>query len=318
MHKKRQPYFCGPFADFRDQELIGTHFAILLPENSEDPLLRKYYAELTHKYLLHIPAGTVCTEPLTVDLPEATTHLLVIIGKDARVEVVEILKRSHIRHVVELFVEDNASVNFVSVQTADRGTGVWIAQRSCVGAGAEVHWKNVTLGGEKVQQDLRSRLTGRKSVSSVDWIFYAKGAETQMLRVQNIFDAPEGGGEITIQGVAEECAHTTARGMIEITPQGSGADTYLTATMLMLDPTAKVDAIPGLEIRTNDVKASHSATVTNVSEEDLFYLASRGIALREGRRMIIEGFLGALIERFPGGKTRERVRREIARKYESS
>ena len=65
--------------------------------------------------------------------------------------------------------------------------------------------------------------------------------------------------------------------MIEIGPEGTGTDACLTQEVLMLDPTAKVDAIPALEIRTNDVKASHSASVSRVTEEDLFYFGSRGL-----------------------------------------
>jgi Fe-S cluster assembly scaffold protein SufB len=97
-----------------------------------------------------------------------------------------------------------------------------------------------------------------------------------------------------MKGVAEHTAHVFCDGMIEIGLQGGGTDTYLTENVLMLDGTAKVDAIPGLEIKTNDVKASHSATVSKVTPEDLFYFATRGIDETEARQMYIQGFLGDL------------------------
>ena len=83
----------------------------------------------------------------------------------------------------------------------------------------------------------------------------------------------------------------------------------------MLDRTAKVDAIPGLEIKTNDVKASHSATVSRVTEEDLFYFGSRGIAEREARRMFVEGFLGELVAKIGDSASRKAILEALEGKY---
>jgi Fe-S cluster assembly protein SufB/Fe-S cluster assembly protein SufD len=83
--------------------------------------------------------------------------------------------------------------------------------------------------------------------------------------------------------------------LIEVEREGGQTNAYLSQHILMLDRTAKVDAVPALEIKTNDVKASHAATVTKVSEEDLFYMASRGIGRDEARALYVRGFLGDLL-----------------------
>jgi Fe-S cluster assembly protein SufD len=138
-----------------------------------------------------------------------------------------------------------------------------------------------------------------------------KGTEKQSVDVRNVFDATNGAGEITLKGIAEEKALAVCNGMIEITERGRGTDTYLTEDVLMLDSTAKVDAIPGLEIRTNDVKASHSATVSRVTAEDLFYLQSRGIDVLTARRMFVDGFLAGLAESISHTALRENVLRVL-------
>ena len=107
--------------------------------------------------------------------------------------------------------------------------------------------------------------------------------------------------------VAEDHAHVTAKGMIEIGPDGGGTDTYLTQNVLMLDPSARVDAVPALEIKTNDVKASHAASIARVTPEDLFYLQSRGIAEREAKAMFVEGFVSEMIEKIPDESVRNDV-----------
>ena len=83
----------------------------------------------------------------------------------------------------------------------------------------------------------------------------------------------------------------------------------------MLDATAKIDAVPALEIKTNDVKASHSATVARVTPEDLFYFATRGIPERAARAMFVQGFLGQIAERISDKGSREMVEGMIAEKY---
>jgi Fe-S cluster assembly scaffold protein SufB len=169
-----------------------------------------------------------------------------------------------------------------------------------------------------VEHALISHVQGENSESGIDWMFYAKGSEKQLLNVRNIFDGREGRGEILMRGIAEDHAHSICKGMIEIGLTGGGTNTYLTQEVLMLDATSKVDAIPALEIKTNDVKVSHSATVARVTEEDLFYFGARGIDPHEARRMFVLGFLGDITERIPDEKMREEVISAIEEKYQSA
>jgi Fe-S cluster assembly protein SufD len=66
---------------------------------------------------------------------------------------------------------------------------------------------------------------------------------------------------------------------------------FLRENVLLLSPNAKAEAIPNLEIEANDVKCSHAATISNISDEEVFYLMSRGISRKEAEELIVEGFL---------------------------
>lgn len=214
---------------------------------------------------------------------------------------------------IHITVEDGAMWD-VTIITDTASEMLNITQHHTLGAGARLSLHIITLH-ENVEHTLVSHVEGENSESSIDWMFYAKGSEKQMLNVRNIFDGREGRGEILMRGIAEDHAHSTCKGMIEIGLQGGGTNTYLTQEVLMLDSTSKVDAIPALEIKTNDVKASHSATIARVTEEDLFYFGARGIDPREARRMFVLGFLGDITERIPDEKVREEVIAAIEQKY---
>ena len=156
--------------------------------------------------------------------------------------------------------------------------------------GARVQWFTLLFGGSATYT-FHSSCRGAAARSDVVCVFAARNKDCQELSITNNFEATDGQGEVLMKGIAEESAHVSCRGMIAIGPHAHGTNTYLTQDVLMLDTTAKIDAVPGLEIKTNDVKASHSATVSRVSPEDLFYFASRGIGKQEARAMYIEGFL---------------------------
>ncbi|MBI2117791.1 SufD family Fe-S cluster assembly protein, partial [Candidatus Peregrinibacteria bacterium] len=172
-------------------------------------------------------------------------------------------------------------------------------QRSIVEADGKIHWWNAVCGGSTVHHDLVSEVVGENGESTIDWVFLAQGKQQYDLSVQNIFHSSHGRGEVTVKGVASDHAHVGCHGAIVIGEGGGGTNTHLTQHVLMLDATTKVDAVPALEIKTNDVKASHSATVTKVSEDDLFYMTSRGLLPKEARQLYIDGFLGERIARIP-------------------
>lgn len=264
-----------------------------------------------------IPAGA--TDAVDLHVSDAASAVRVDVGQDAVFTLCIRLTAGakQMSHTIDVSVGAGARCTIITVNTARDGV-IDINQGGVVADGGVLRWQNITLGNAATVHNLRSRVEGAHGESAIDWMFYAKGTEKQQITVRNIFDARDGAGEILMRGVAEEKGHVVAKGMIDIGLAGGGTNTYLTQEVLMLDPSAKIDAVPGLEIKTNDVKASHSATVTRLTPEDLFYFASRGVPKAEARAMYIQGFLGVITERIFDEKAREEILGLIAEKYEVS
>jgi len=241
--------------------------------------------------VLNIPAGATPQEPVIVTCVDNDQQLTIAAEEEAHATV--FLDLQSARYSVDAAVDRNAELTIVCLQhgvTSD----VVVTQKGRVAEGGSIHWINVTLGSN-VSQKLTSEASGPDAKSDIDWIFLAHGTDRQNIAAQNTFFASRGSGEITMRGIARDRGIAECKGMIIIGPKGSGTDTYLTQNVLMLDPTAKVDAVPGLEIKTNDVKASHSASVSRITAEDLFTFTARGIEEEDARSMLIEGFLGEMI-----------------------
>lgn len=253
-----------------------------------------------------VRADASCTEPVKICLDEQKSRAEIRVERGARATVFD--TTSSKKHSIVVTLESESELHLVSLSE-----GSARACQSTLADGAKMFWHCFTLGIADSPHTLVSTLNGANAKSDIDWVFSVQGTERQTISVRNVFEGRSGGGEITMKGVAEGKAYAACNGMIEIAEGGGGTDTYLTQDVLMLDPTAKIDAIPGLEIRTNDVKASHSATVSRVTVEDLFYFQSRGIPPPEARSMYTAGFLGELTERIPDAAIREQVREMLLR-----
>jgi Fe-S cluster assembly scaffold protein SufB len=287
------PYYLGPIAD-APADAQAWYASSVAPDGSGD--------------VLWIPDSVQVEEVISVKPGGGVTSLWVRAGAGSTVMIFEEMmgRMRECTRTVHIVAEPESSVTFVSLQ-ALQAQSATLRYTSALREGANVRWQLATMGGEQVEHSLRSNVDGANAQSSVDWLFAARVQQQFSLSARNVFAAREGGGEITVKGVARDMAHVACKGLIDIGERGTGTQTYLTQQVLMLDASAKIDAVPGLEIKTNDVKASHSATVSRLSPEDLFYVVARGIGAEVAKAMLVEGFLRELTERIADTEVREHV-----------
>jgi Fe-S cluster assembly scaffold protein SufB len=171
----------------------------------------------------------------------------------------------------------------------------------------EAHATSTFLLQGSASHSCVSTCKGSGATSTMNACVLAKGTEKTIVDMRNEFLAKNGGGEMLLKILAEEKGFADIQAKIVIGPNGNETDTYLTQDVLLLDSSAKADAVPGLEIHTNDVRASHSASVARITPEDLFYMQSRGLEVEEARRLFIIGFFGAVAERSGSAAAEEKV-----------
>ena len=105
--------------------------------------------------------------------------------------------------------------------------------------------------------------------------------------------------------------------IIKVDPGAQRIDAFQECRNLLVSKKAHADAIPGLEILANDVRCTHAAAIAQIDPEQLFYLRSRGLPEPVAKRLVIEGFLGALLERFEAGPLRETLASALDRRLEA-
>ncbi len=122
-------------------------------------------------------------------------------------------------------------------------------------------------------------------------IFAGKGSDRIELNLSAIHRAPRTKGRITVRGVLRDRAAIRVRGLIKIEKNAQWSEDFLDGRALLLDEGAQAEILPYLEIEADAVRASHSAAVGMLDQEQLFYLRSRGLSERQAQGLLVAGFL---------------------------
>lgn len=127
--------------------------------------------------------------------------------------------------------------------------------------------------------------------AEVSGIFLTQNTETSETKVIIHHKAPNTLANTVLKGAARDSSKISFTGRIIIDPECGNSNSFLTERILLLSDNAKAEAIPDLEILTDDVKCSHAASISRIPESQLFYLMSRGIPQAEAEDLIVAGFL---------------------------
>ncbi len=134
-------------------------------------------------------------------------------------------------------------------------------------------------------------LVGEGASVLVKGVFQTSGKEHLALEVVIHHQAAHTQAETVMKGVARDSSSLQLKGKIIIDENCGDTQSFLTERVLLLSDQARAEAVPDLEIKTDDVRCSHAASITTLSADHLFYLQSRGIEKNKAEQLIVDGFL---------------------------
>jgi Fe-S cluster assembly protein SufD len=205
----------------------------------------------------------------------------------------------------ELVVGDAARLRYVSGQALSERSWVFGAQRASVGRDATLDWVALGFGSRSGHVLMETRLAGEGAQARVTGAYATRGAQHIDFDTTQEHAAPNTTSDLAFRGVLAGRSSAVWKGNIIVDPGAQKTDAFQESRNLLISKRAHADAIPGLEIQANDVRCTHAAAVAQVDPEQLFYLRSRGLPEPLAKRLVIEGFLAALVERFEEGPVRE-------------
>jgi Fe-S cluster assembly protein SufD len=281
--------------------------------------------------VLEIPPGVVLEEaiaivhlvgPGTPDGPGPTVfpRTLVHVGENAEAKVVEVFAggggpgRSLVVPVGELVVEDRGRLSYVMVQ--DLGPSSWHLARLNASVGRDGTLRSFTagLGGAYDRCRLDASALGEGGSTEVTSVYLGSGDQVHDVRTMQDHAAPRTTSDLLCKGAVAERSNSIYSGLIRVRNGAVRSDAMQTNHNLVLDESAHAYSLPILDIEENDVRCSHASSVGPVSEDQRYYLESRGLSPEVAERLIVLGFFDDIVERAPIGPARTALRSSIGRR----
>jgi Fe-S cluster assembly protein SufD len=308
-------------------ELVDKHLGSLLSAG-DDVFVALSEAGDRNGTFVYVPRGVTLESPvlLTAVQEQAGTlvnqRTLIVLEEGARAEVWEQFLSSDdkldgvFNVVTELVIGDNAQLRYVCGQDLAEQSWIFGAQRAEVGRDGRLDWVALGFGSARGHVRMETRLSGEGADARVTGAYATHHRQHIDFDTTQEHAAPNTTSDLAFRGVLLGRSSAVWKGNIIVDPGAQKTDAFQESRNLLLSKRAHADAIPGLEIQANDVRCTHAAAVAQVDPEQLFYLRTHGLPEEVAKRLVIEGFLAALVERFEEGPVREVLGETLERRLE--
>lgn len=278
--------------------------------------------------VLVVPAGVHVALPLQTffTISEATAvfpRTLVILEEGSRVTLLDGLlspdlpTRAFGSGVADLVLGEGAELTYVLFQQWGRGMEYFHHQRAVLGRDSHLTTITVALGASMSKATIESVLCSPGAVSDMLGVVFGDGHQHFDHHTVQLHTVGNTTSDLLFKVALDGQAYSAYSGLIRIEPGAQKANAYQRNENLVLSKQAHAETLPNLEIEANDVRCTHGATVAPVDTEQMFYLMSRGLAPRDAKRLIVEGFLQPVLDRIDAKSLREMVSAKVDQKIAS-
>lgn len=305
-------------------EVLEEHFGAIV--SNEDPFVARNEAGWTGGAFVYVPRGVTVEAPIVVTNVHATAgsaahwRTLVVLEDGAEAEVWEqhlsaaADQEGLVTTVTEMSVGQGASLRYIEAQDLASKTWVFGSQRAVVQRDGTLDWILLGYGSANGRVAVETNLAGEGAEGRVTGAYATNGKQHLDYATTQEHSAPRTNSDLAFRGILGERSQTVWSGMIKVDPGAQQIDAFQESRNLLLSKKAHADAIPGLEILANDVRCTHAAAIAQLDPEQIYYLRSHGLPEDKARRLVIEGFLHATVERFEEGAVRDAVSASLDRR----
>ena len=309
----------------RHPELVEPHLGTIVA-GDQDYFTAANEADWTGGAFVYVPRGVRVDAPilLTAISDAAGVALnrrtLIVLDEGAEAEVWEqFLSGSEdgeaaLNTVVELVVGQNARLRYVCGQDMNEKSWIFGTQRAEVARDGKLDWAAVAFGSARGKVRMETLLAGEGAEGTVTGAYAPHARQHLDFDTTQEHGAPNTRSDLAFRGILSDRSTAVWRGMIKVDPGAQQTDAFQECRNLLLSKRAHADAIPGLEILANDVRCTHAAAIAQIDPDQLFYLRSRGLEEAVGKRLVIEGFMAELVQRFEEGPIRDALGGAIERR----
>ncbi|MER6007293.1 Fe-S cluster assembly protein SufB [Nonomuraea sp. NPDC051941] len=201
--------------------------------------------------------------------------------------------------VVEIIVKKNARCRYTTIQNWSNNVYNLVTKRAVAYEGATMEWIDGNIGSKVTMKYPAVYLMGEHAKGETLSVAFAGEGQHQDAGSKMVHLAPNTSSSVISKSVARGGGRTSYRGLVQIEEGAHGSASTVKCDALLVDQISRSDTYPYVDVREDDVKMGHEATVSKVSEDQLFYLMSRGLDEDEAMAMIVRGFVEPIARELP-------------------
>lgn len=260
---------------------------------------------------IYVPKGVHVEIPLQAYFRINTENMgqfertLIIADEDSYVHYVEgctapIYKSDSLHSaVVEIVVKKGARVRYTTIQNWSNNVYNLVTKRAAAHEGATMEWIDGNIGSKVTMKYPAVYLLGPHAKGETLSIAFAGEGQHQDAGSKMVHAAPFTSSSIVSKSVARGGGRTSYRGLVQVQEGAHHSKSTVRCDALLVDQISRSDTYPYVDVREDDVEMGHEATVSKVSEDQLFYLMSRGMTEEEAMAMIVRGFVEPIARELP-------------------
>ena len=260
---------------------------------------------------IYVPKGVHVDIPLQAYFRINTENMgqfertLIIVDEGAYVHYVEgctapIYKSDSLHSaVVEIIVKPGGRCRYTTIQNWSNNVYNLVTKRARAEAGATMEWVDGNIGSKVTMKYPAVWMTGEHAKGEVLSVAFAGEGQHQDTGAKMLHLAPNTSSNIVSKSVARGGGRASYRGLVQVNKGAHGSRSSVKCDALLVDTISRSDTYPYVDIREDDVTMGHEATVSKVSEDQLFYLMSRGLTEDEAMAMVVRGFVEPIAKELP-------------------
>lgn len=210
--------------------------------------------------------------------------------------------------VSEVIIGNNSNVRYNSLHNVDLSSDYFFTRKLTTKGNNNIEINDVLLGASYERIDEKIFMEGRNVETKYTGIYFTKFNQKYDFIVNARHRGLDQGADVIVKGVLDDKSKVYFNGILKVDEKLKGINSFLGGHSLHLSSECKSDSIPSLEIDSFDVKSGHAASLTQMDEEKLFYMMSKGFSEEEAKKLMVRGFIEGALNRISNEEFRKKVK----------
>ena len=232
-------------------------------------------------------------------------HTLIIVDEGAQLHFIEgcSAPKYNVANLhagcVELFVGKNAKLRYSTIENWSKNMYNLNTKRAKVEENGIMEWVSGSFGSHVSYLYPMTILKGDNARSQFTGVTFAGKGQNLDTGAKMVHIGKDTSSFINTRSISKGGGISTYRSAVVIQNQAKNAKSAVSCQSLMLDDESRSDTLPAIDVRTNKADVGHEAKIGRISEDDVFYLMSRGISEEEAKSLIVSGFADSVSKELP-------------------